>query len=291
MSAAERELLLRYARDRDPEAFRELVERHQHMVFATCKRILGNAADAEDSAQDCFLQLARKAGRLSGSPAAWLHRVANGVATDRLRNKRARRAREAKAMRERQAPNELSWTEVKTQLDAAIEALPGDLRAPIVLHYLESRKQDDIAIELGLTQSAVSKRLQRGVDMLRRQLGKAGVTATVAGLVTLISANAVEAAPATLTAALGKMSIAGPSAAIAGGATAMKITAVTLIAAAAITTTVVATGRGKRPSSTGACLVVVVIEVPVGRIVVLEVIRGIAATQAISPTGPDELLR
>jgi len=253
MSAAESELLLRYARDRDPEAFRELVERHQHMVFATCKRILGNAADAEDSAQDCFLQLARKAGRLSGSPAAWLHRVASGVAIDRLRSKRARRAREAKAVGERQARNELSWAEVRTQLDAAIEALPDDLRTPIVLHYLESRRQNDIAAELGLTQSAVSKRLQRGVDMLRRRLGKAGVTATVAGLIALVSANAVEAAPPTLTAALGKMALAGPSAAVAGsvagGATAMKITAVTLIAAAAITATVVAVGRGGPPAA------------------------------------------
>ena len=53
-------LLQRYASDHDADAFAELVRRYAGMVYATCMRVTGNAHDAEDVAQECFLTLARK---------------------------------------------------------------------------------------------------------------------------------------------------------------------------------------------------------------------------------------
>jgi hypothetical protein len=50
MSEVEQALLGRYVAERDPDAFQSLVEQHAGMVFATCRRVLGNAADAEDAA-------------------------------------------------------------------------------------------------------------------------------------------------------------------------------------------------------------------------------------------------
>ena len=60
-------LLQQYARTRDADAFAELVHRYADMVYATCLRITANAHDAEDAAQESFLELARRARSVATS--------------------------------------------------------------------------------------------------------------------------------------------------------------------------------------------------------------------------------
>ena len=59
MTPTDMALVQRWMETQDAEAFHEIVRRHSAMVYATCRRVLGNAADAEDVAQDCFLKLAQ----------------------------------------------------------------------------------------------------------------------------------------------------------------------------------------------------------------------------------------
>ncbi|MBM3981393.1 MAG: sigma-70 family RNA polymerase sigma factor, partial [Planctomycetes bacterium] len=77
------DLLARYARDRDPGAFEELVRRHGALVWAACRNLLPDRADAEDAFQAVFLALVRGAGHIRDGRAvpAWLHGVAVRVAT------------------------------------------------------------------------------------------------------------------------------------------------------------------------------------------------------------------
>jgi len=241
MDQTELALLRQYAQTRDAFAFRELVEQHQDMVFATCHRVLGNHADAEDAAQDCFLKLAQAADRLKAPIGGWLHTVAVRSAIDLLRGETARRRREhAVARPDEQAPaTPAPWDDVCGEVDAAITALPERLRTPIVLYFLEYRTQADVAAELGISRPSVSKRLRRGVEALRRQLKRAGIVAPAVVLTAMLAANTAEAAPATLMATLGKVALAGTSgvkatAATAGGMFAgVKIAAALAVAAGA----------------------------------------------------------
>src|SRR5215831_15717846 len=78
---ADAALLARYTTAGDPAAFAELVRRHGPAVFGVCRRMLGQAHDADDAFQAAFLVLARKARRIRkpDAVAAWLYGTATRV--------------------------------------------------------------------------------------------------------------------------------------------------------------------------------------------------------------------
>lgn len=75
------------SRDDRELAFRELVVRYRHRVFAVCFRVLNDHADAEDATQETFVKLARGADGFRGDAklSTWLYRIARNVCTDRIR--------------------------------------------------------------------------------------------------------------------------------------------------------------------------------------------------------------
>ena len=94
-AGSDRELLDRYVRNKDGEAFEALVRRYGTGVWAACVRLAGR--DAEDAFQVVFLTLSRKAGTVTGSLPAWLHAVARRVAANLRRSTRGRAAVEKAA--------------------------------------------------------------------------------------------------------------------------------------------------------------------------------------------------
>ncbi|MDB6004376.1 MAG: sigE 24 [Prosthecobacter sp.] len=139
---SELQLLSRYHRHGDEDAFGALVRDHAGMVFATARRITGDAGLAEDVAQETFLELARSGQGRVEAVAAWLHRVAWRKACNAIRGESRRRRHEQMAAADQQTMGaEIAWEDLEPQIDAAVNDLPPKLRAPLVEHYLEGRTQ------------------------------------------------------------------------------------------------------------------------------------------------------
>ena len=236
-------LLGQYARTRDADAFAELVRRHAGLVYGACLRVINDPHDAEDAAQECFLELARNAGSIRSSVAAWLHVRATSRAIDAIRSRDSRRRHEERAMEQKRPDSDAdaTWAELAPHVDLALSELPDELRVPLVLHYLESRTQAEIARHLGVNQSTISRRIEKGTDELRSRLTKMGVIVSAAVLAALLGEKGAVAAPASLTASLGKMALAGVGTTAAASATsaagaglALKVTVAAAILAAAV---------------------------------------------------------
>lgn len=136
---SDRELLQPYSQNQDADAFTELVRRHSGLVFGVCVRATGNAEDAEDAAQGCFMVLARNAKAVTSSVSGWLQLRALSRAIDVIRKRSTRRRHEEDPMTADQSSSDSSWEEIARHVDRALADLPEELRVPLVLHYLEGR--------------------------------------------------------------------------------------------------------------------------------------------------------
>ena len=200
--------LQRYATTRDAHAFRELVLAHGAMVHATALRVTRDAAAAQDVAQETFLELARKAGGITQSVAAWLHRVAWNRACDAVRRESTRRRVEEAMAETWHTDREATWLDIEPHVDASLNELPNELREVLVLYFLEGRTQAKVARHLGKNQATVSRAIERGISAMREALRSRGVIAG-AGLAALFTAQSAQAMPIAVQASLGKLSLTG----------------------------------------------------------------------------------
>jgi RNA polymerase sigma factor (sigma-70 family) len=182
----DRQLLEAFVRRQDASAFAGLVRRHGPLVLRVCRRILGNAHDAEDAFQATFLVLFRKAGSLRTPEllANWLYGVASRT---------ARKAR-TRFLRRRQRESLCSWTlatepapdpanpHLQMQLDQELHYLPDKYRLPLILCYLEGMTNAEAARHLGWPAGSMSFRLARGRELLRERLAAESAGGRLPGL-------------------------------------------------------------------------------------------------------------
>ena len=206
MEETDRILVERLVRQGDADAFSTLMGQYADMVYGTCRRVLGNDAQAADAAQETFFQFLKSADRITGSVGSWLHQVATRRAVDLVRQNVSRRRREQTyaASTFHQAEG---WEEIEPQVDEALEELPDDLREFLILHYLKGQSMTEIAAAKGLSQPTVSRRVATALEQLRQKLGARDLAVGVTVLGTMLAQSA-QSAPATVLQSLGKITLA-----------------------------------------------------------------------------------
>ncbi len=175
MDDSDEALMARVARGDEP-AFRQLARRHLPAAVALARRVLGNAADAEDVAQEAMLRVWVNAPRWQ--PLAlfrtWFRRIVVNLCLDRKRRapwveleaagEIADPAADAGEAIERSERDEL--------VQAAIARLPERQRIAVVLTYNEGLSNAEVADALDTSVSAVETLLVRGKQNLRRALAR-----------------------------------------------------------------------------------------------------------------------
>ena len=167
--------LIRRAKRGDTHAYEELVHAFQGIAFRTAYVLCGNAADAEEAAQDGFLKAWRSLGRFrEGSPfRPWLLRIVANEARNRRRSagRRAHLAlRAAAEVSGDAAPSPesaLLSVETRERLLAAVEALPDDQRQMVSLRYFVGLSEQEVAESLDLPVGTVKSRTSRALERLR----------------------------------------------------------------------------------------------------------------------------
>lgn len=173
MDDSDEALMARIARG-DERAFRSLASRHLPAMLALARRILGNAADAEDVTQEAMLRVWTHAPRWQ--PLAqfrtWLTRITVNLCLDRKRRAPwvALDAAGELADPAPGASEQAEHAERETLVAAAIAGLPARQRAAIALTYGDGMSNAQVADILGTSVSAVETLLVRGKQNLRRAL-------------------------------------------------------------------------------------------------------------------------
>lgn len=153
----------------EAKAFEELVVTYQHRVFGVALRMLRNAAEAEEVAQEAFLRAHRALAGFRGDAklSTWLYAIVSRLCLTRLGAAERRMARQGEDTLTRVANSEgdpsdaLARGEVEAALHRAIDELPEDRRIVVVLRDLEGLSYEEIAQALDLELGTVRSRLHR----------------------------------------------------------------------------------------------------------------------------------
>ena len=196
-------LLEQFARNGSEEAFAALVQRHIALVHSVALRHTANAQHAQDITQAVFVILARKAGSLGCRTVlpGWLYHTARLTAANLQRAETSRVRREQEAFMQSQleeSVNDALWRELSPQLDEAMAGLGTSERDALVLRYFQNKSMAEVGKFLGLAENTAQKRVSRALEKLRKFFVKRGVSSTTAILAGVLSANSVQAVPATL---------------------------------------------------------------------------------------------
>jgi RNA polymerase sigma-70 factor (ECF subfamily) len=174
---------IRLAQQGDPDAFERIYRLHSRRVYALCLRMVGNTAEAEDLAQEAFLQLFRKIATFRGESAfsTWLHRLAVNVVLMRLRKKTLSET----SLEETTEPDEesggprkdiggpdlrLSGSIDRVNLQRAIEELPPGYKSVFVLHDIQGYEHNEIADIMGCSIGNSKSQLHKARTRLRELL-------------------------------------------------------------------------------------------------------------------------
>lgn len=181
--------LVTLAREGDEEAFAQLVRENESRIYTLTLRMTNNREDAQDLAQEAFLNAWRGIGKFQGdsSFSTWLYRLASNACIDHLRRRKRRQEVDftAPLYNEEDQPIELPDSSFDPQFELerqqqrqaveyALAALPPAQRKILVLRELHGLSYQEIAQALDLDLGTVKSRISRGRLAMRNILRQEG---------------------------------------------------------------------------------------------------------------------
>ncbi len=187
---ADEQALLQRLQAGEDAAFEELVRANTGRLLAVARRVTRTEADAEDAVQEAFLSAFRSIASFDGRSSlnTWLHRIVVNAALMKARKASNRHERSIEPLMPRFEGGEhktdpRAWKPVtedggisieqKRALWAALDELPDEFRAVIVLKDVEGLQSKEIAASLGISDALVRQRLHRGRQALMTLLAPA----------------------------------------------------------------------------------------------------------------------
>lgn len=166
--------------ERDERALRDAIDTYGEVVYGMARRILIDAALAEEVAQDTFLALWRRPGAFDptrGSLQAFLGGIARNKAIDVVRKEESARRTTDALMVQAEEPSiqvgQNEYVEERSEMLEALRELSEVQREAIVLAYFGGRTYREVATELGIPEGTAKTRLRDGLTRLRQVLASA----------------------------------------------------------------------------------------------------------------------
>jgi RNA polymerase sigma-70 factor (ECF subfamily) len=160
----------------DAQAFESLYRMHIDKVYGLCLRMTGNVSEAEDCAQEAFIQAWNKLDRFRGDSAfaTWLHRIAVNSVLGRMRKSKREHDRVQVATDTSYSPLTVADTGELRDLSDAVDKLPQGARHVFVLYAVYGYSHDEASNMLGIAPGTSKAQLHRARRLLAQQLEKEG---------------------------------------------------------------------------------------------------------------------
>ena len=176
---ADEATLIRQAQQSDARAFELLYRLHIDKVYGLCLRMTGNVSDAEDCAQEAFIQAWNKMQKFRGDSAfsTWLHRIAVNAVLGRMRKSKREQDRIQVVADRSPMPLATGDSGEMRDLAEAIDRLPEGARHVFVLHAVYGYSHGEASNMLGIATGTSKAQLHRARRLLVQQLEQQGFEA------------------------------------------------------------------------------------------------------------------
>lgn len=169
----------------DQSAFEDVVSFYQNKVYQICYRMIGNAHEAEDLAQEAFVRAYTNIHSFDEKRkfSTWIYRIATNLSIDRIRKKKPDYYLDAELQgadglnmysqlsNDDPLPHEeVETLELQAYLQKQIESLPEKYRSVITLRYVDDLSLQEISEVLDMPIGTVKTRIHRGREALRKKL-------------------------------------------------------------------------------------------------------------------------
>ena len=164
------------AKRSDAGAFERLYRMHIDKVYGLCLRMTGNVAEAEDCAQEAFIQAWTKLDKFRGDSAfsTWLHRIAVNAVLGRIRKSKREQDRIKVAFEQSSSPVSVTDHGELRDLSEAVDRLPQGARHVFVLHAVYGYSHDETGAMLDIAAGTSKAQLHRARRLLAQQLKEQG---------------------------------------------------------------------------------------------------------------------